>query len=139
RTKTRRGMGGTEARQDGRRGAQNRSAGRPSVGRLGPEGPGCGQAPSPPARARDQEALGACAGHPFPLERGAPGAVQAGERAARCEPFARRLGLMRIVVDLNRCEGYAQCCFLAPEVFRLAGEEALRYDPTPDDALREKI
>lgn len=46
---------------------------------------------------------------------------------------------MRIVVDLNRCEGYAQCCFLAPEAFRLAGEEALRYDPAPDDALREKI
>ena len=46
---------------------------------------------------------------------------------------------MRIVVDLNRCEGYAQCCFLAPEAFRLAGEEALRYDPAPDDAQREKI
>lgn len=46
---------------------------------------------------------------------------------------------MRVVVDLNRCEGYAQCCFLAPEAFRLAGEEALRYDPGPDDALREKI
>jgi ferredoxin len=46
---------------------------------------------------------------------------------------------MRIVVDLNRCQGYAQCCFLAPEAFRLAGEEALRYDPAPDDAQREKV
>ena len=46
---------------------------------------------------------------------------------------------MRIVVDLNRCQGYAQCCFLAPEVFRLAGEEALHYDPAPDAALREKV
>ena len=37
---------------------------------------------------------------------------------------------MRIVVDLNRCLGYAQCVPLAPEVLRLSGEEALRYDPT---------
>ena len=43
---------------------------------------------------------------------------------------------MRIVVDLNRCQGYAQCCFLAPDVFRLHGEEALAYHPNPDDELR---
>ncbi|MFC7387934.1 ferredoxin [Sphaerisporangium rhizosphaerae] len=36
---------------------------------------------------------------------------------------------MRIVVDLARCQGYAQCVFLAPEVFELHGEEALLYDP----------
>jgi ferredoxin len=46
---------------------------------------------------------------------------------------------MRIVVDLNRCESYAQCCFLAPEAFRLHGEEALLYNPAPDDALLEKV
>jgi ferredoxin len=46
---------------------------------------------------------------------------------------------MRLVVDLNRCEGYAQCAFLAPEAFRLNGEEALRYDPNPSDALRTRI
>ncbi|MER5618606.1 ferredoxin [Streptomyces sp. NPDC056004] len=43
---------------------------------------------------------------------------------------------MRIVVDLTRCQGYAQCVFLAPEVFQLHGEEALLYAPTvPDDQL----
>ncbi|MEV0493332.1 ferredoxin [Streptomyces atratus] len=43
---------------------------------------------------------------------------------------------MRIVVDLTRCQGYAQCVFLAPEVFRLHGEEALLYTPTvPEDQL----
>ena len=42
----------------------------------------------------------------------------------------------RIVVDLNRCPGYAQCVFLAPDVFALNGEEALMYDPNPDDAKR---
>jgi hypothetical protein len=30
-----------------------------------------------------------------------------------------------MVVDLNRCQGYAQWCFLAPETFKLVGEEGL--------------
>jgi ferredoxin len=43
---------------------------------------------------------------------------------------------MRIVVDLNRCQGYGQCVFLAPGVFELHGEEALMYDPGPDETQR---
>ena len=43
---------------------------------------------------------------------------------------------MRIVVDLNRCQGYGQCVFLAPRVFELRGEEFLLYDPGADDAQR---
>jgi len=46
---------------------------------------------------------------------------------------------MRVVVDLNKCLGYAQCAFLAPTVFELHGEEALMYDPNPDDAMRLKV
>jgi ferredoxin len=46
---------------------------------------------------------------------------------------------MRVVVDLNRCLGYAQCVFLAPSVFKLNGEEALMYDPNPNDAMRLKV
>ena len=46
---------------------------------------------------------------------------------------------MRVVVDLNKCLGYAQCVFLAPGVFKLNGEETLRYDPNPDDATRLKV
>ncbi|MEU6017984.1 ferredoxin [Streptomyces sp. NPDC047515] len=43
---------------------------------------------------------------------------------------------MRTVVDLARCQGYAQCVFLAPEVFQLHGEEGLLYTPAvPDDQL----
>ncbi|MFJ5532972.1 ferredoxin [Streptomyces sp. NPDC093261] len=43
---------------------------------------------------------------------------------------------MQIVVDLTLCQGYAQCVFLAPEVFRLHGEESLLYSPkVPDDQL----
>ena len=43
---------------------------------------------------------------------------------------------MRIAVDLTKCQGYAQCAFLAPEVFRIQGDEALTYDPDPEDAQR---
>ncbi|MGW2034523.1 ferredoxin [Streptomyces sp. NPDC001761] len=46
---------------------------------------------------------------------------------------------MRVVVDLSRCEGYAQCAFLAPEAFRMHGEEALMYDPGPDDTQRGPV
>jgi NADPH-dependent 2,4-dienoyl-CoA reductase/sulfur reductase-like enzyme/ferredoxin len=46
---------------------------------------------------------------------------------------------MRLVVDLTRCEGYGQCAFLAPDVFRMRGAESLRDDPNPDDAQRERI
>jgi ferredoxin len=46
---------------------------------------------------------------------------------------------MRIVVDLNRCQGYAQCVPLAPDVLKLSGEEALMYDPNPDDSLRLQV
>jgi ferredoxin len=44
-----------------------------------------------------------------------------------------------LVVDLNRCQAYAQCCFLAPSVFELHGEEVLWYDPAPDEAQRERV
>lgn len=46
---------------------------------------------------------------------------------------------MRLVVDLNKCQGYAQCVPLAPEVFQLVGEEALAYDPNPDAAQRQRV
>jgi NADPH-dependent 2,4-dienoyl-CoA reductase/sulfur reductase-like enzyme/ferredoxin len=46
---------------------------------------------------------------------------------------------MKVVVDLTRCQGYGQCAFLAPDVFRMHGDEALMYDPEPDDAQREAI
>jgi ferredoxin len=47
--------------------------------------------------------------------------------------------LLRIKVDLARCQSYGQCVFLAPNVFRFHGEEALEYDYTPDDQRREQV
>ena len=49
------------------------------------------------------------------------------------------LGPMRLVVDLNKCQGYAQCVPLAPEVLKLVGEEALAYDPNPDESQRQQV
>ncbi|PKW17877.1 ferredoxin [Saccharopolyspora spinosa] len=46
---------------------------------------------------------------------------------------------MRIVVDLNRCQAFAQCVFMAPEVFALHGEEALLYQPRVDDMHRDDV
>lgn len=46
---------------------------------------------------------------------------------------------MRLVVDLNKCQGYAQCVPLAPEVLQLLGEEALTYEPNPDDSQRQRV
>lgn len=46
---------------------------------------------------------------------------------------------MRIAVDLNRCQGYAQCVYLAHDVFRLNGQEALTYEPNPDDEWRLQV
>ncbi|MFI2765802.1 ferredoxin [Streptomyces echinatus] len=43
---------------------------------------------------------------------------------------------MRIVVDLTGCQAYAQCVFLAPQMFELHGEESLLYrQDVPDDQL----
>ena len=46
---------------------------------------------------------------------------------------------LHVVVDLNRCQAYAQCCFLAPGAFHLHGEEALWYDPAPDATQRDAV
>ncbi len=58
---------------------------------------------------------------------------------AHMTPPAAPPGPIHVVVDLNRCQAYAQCCFFAPSVFKLHGEEALWYDPAPDEAQREHV
>lgn len=60
--------------------------------------------------------------------------------ATQRQIFSPRIGnAMRIVVDLNRCLGYAHCVPLAPNVLKLSGEEALSYDPNPDDTERLRV
>ncbi|MER7838029.1 ferredoxin [Streptomyces sp. NPDC096040] len=47
--------------------------------------------------------------------------------------------MTRLVVDLNRCQGYAQCAFLAPDVFAMHGEESLVYNPHAEAEQRERL
>ena len=46
---------------------------------------------------------------------------------------------LRVVVDLKRCQGYAQCCYAAPGAFEVRGHEILFYDPAPPQARRGEI
>jgi ferredoxin len=46
---------------------------------------------------------------------------------------------MTVVVDLNRCQSYGQCTYMAPKVFRFAGEESLEYDHVPPPAEDENV
>ncbi|MCJ2062324.1 ferredoxin [Methylobacterium sp. J-088] len=46
---------------------------------------------------------------------------------------------LRVSVDLNLCQAYAQCCFAAPQHFRIEGHEALFYDPAPAAQHRDDI
>lgn len=47
--------------------------------------------------------------------------------------------MLRIVVDLNKCESYGQCVFAAPTVFWMRDGESLEYDYEPDDSLRIQV
>jgi ferredoxin len=46
---------------------------------------------------------------------------------------------LRVAVDLNRCQAYAQCCYAAPEHFVLQGREALFYHPAPPLSARDAV
>src|SRR5262245_29620877 len=67
-------------------------------------------------------------------------AGDSGRRVFSVEPdSSKRSNRMRIVVDLNKCLGYAQCAFLAPTVFELHGAEALMSHPNPGAATRLNV
>ena len=46
---------------------------------------------------------------------------------------------MKVQVDMSKCEFHGQCMIAAPAVFELRGEDDLRYDATPDEALRAEV
>jgi ferredoxin len=46
---------------------------------------------------------------------------------------------VKVVVDLNRCQGYGQCVYAAPNIFQLKGVEILAYDPAPSDQWRDEV
>lgn len=48
---------------------------------------------------------------------------------------------LRVVLDLDRCQGYANCVVAAPEVFDIdeATGTAVLLQETPDEALRTAV
>jgi ferredoxin len=47
--------------------------------------------------------------------------------------------MLKINVDMNKCQHYGQCVFDAPNVFRLNDEDKLEYEATADDSERDNI
>jgi ferredoxin len=47
--------------------------------------------------------------------------------------------MLKIHVDMEKCQHYGQCVFEAPEVFRLTDEDKLDYEATADDSERVNI
>ena len=47
--------------------------------------------------------------------------------------------MIKINVDMEKCQHYGQCVFDAPEVFRLNDDDKLEYEATADDSERENV
>ncbi len=47
--------------------------------------------------------------------------------------------MLKIHVDMDKCQHYGQCVFDAPEVFRLNENDKLEYEHTADDSEQENI
>lgn len=47
--------------------------------------------------------------------------------------------MLKINVDMEKCQHYGQCVFDAPNVFRLNDEDKLEYEATADDSERDNI
>ncbi|AOY56495.1 MAG: hypothetical protein RI933_785 [Actinomycetota bacterium] len=47
--------------------------------------------------------------------------------------------MIKINVDMTKCQHYGQCVFEAPEVFRLNEDDKLEYTATADDSERANI
>lgn len=48
-------------------------------------------------------------------------------------------GSLEVIVDLELCDGHAQCEFAAPEVFALDDDGELEYDAHPDESQRAAV
>lgn len=47
--------------------------------------------------------------------------------------------MLKIHVDMDKCQHYGQCVFDAPEVFQLNEDDKLEYKATADDSERENV
>jgi ferredoxin len=46
---------------------------------------------------------------------------------------------VRVEVDMELCQSNGLCCISAPDVFELGDDDILRYQPAPDESLREAV
>jgi len=47
--------------------------------------------------------------------------------------------MIKIDVDMAKCQHYGQCVFEAPNVFELNNDDKLEYKATADDSERENV
>jgi ferredoxin len=47
--------------------------------------------------------------------------------------------MLKIYVDMEKCQHYGQCVFEAPDIFRLNSDDKLEYTATADDSERGNI
>lgn len=47
--------------------------------------------------------------------------------------------MLKIHVDMDKCQHYGQCVFEAPNLFRLNDDDKLEYSATADDAELENV
>lgn len=47
--------------------------------------------------------------------------------------------MLKIDVDMDKCQHYGQCVFDAPTVFSLNDDDKLEYAATADDSERENV
>lgn len=47
--------------------------------------------------------------------------------------------MIRIVVDMDKCQHYGQCVFEAPKIFHLSEDDTLEYLAEADDQERANV
>ena len=47
--------------------------------------------------------------------------------------------MLKIHVDMEKCQHYGQCVFDAPNVFRLNDDDKLEYEATADDSEQDNV
>lgn len=47
--------------------------------------------------------------------------------------------MIKIDVDMSKCQHYGQCVFEAPAVFKLNADDKLEYTATADDSERANV
>ena len=47
--------------------------------------------------------------------------------------------MIKVKVDMDKCQHYGQCVFVAPNIFKLNAEDKLEYLATTDDSEKSNV